>query len=185
MKKNGLLILTMIIACMMGCATNKAKTEQDEQKVKNASINIQLGMTYLERKDPQRAKGKLLRALDQAPHLPEAWYAMGYFLEKTGDAKKAGDYYLKAVELDPARGDVQNNYGTYLCRHSHYRESIEHFEKATKDNTYLDSASAYENAGLCALKIPDKVLAADFFRRALAQDPDRKLSMTELVRLTR
>lgn len=177
-------LLIIILLNLTSCATNKAKMEALEKSNRSASINIQLGMKYLERKDLQRSKTKFLLALQQAPQLPEAWYAMGYYLEATGDSKGAGKYYLKAVELKPYRGDVQNNYGTYLCRSHQYKEAIKHFELATKDPDYLDLASAYENAGLCSLKIPDKVLAARYFRQAIAQDPERKTSLKELVKLT-
>lgn len=185
MKIRKIGVLIWVILMLTACSTNKTTTESLEKNTKSAIINIQLGMKYLERKDLQRAKTKLLLALQQAPYLPESWYAMGYYLEATGDAKGADKYYLKAVKLQPQRGDVQNNYGTYLCRTGQYRKSIDHFKIATEDPDYLDLASAYENAGLCSLKIPDKKLAIYYFRQAVAQEPERRVSLNELAKLTK
>lgn len=166
------------------CACTAMGPTQDEaRQAKIAGINIQLGMAYLNKGDNQRAKQKLLYALQKDPKLPEAWYSMGYYLEKTGQKKEAQQYYLKAINLAPKRGDVQNNYGTYLCRSGYYQQSITHFLEATRDPQYLDLASAYENAGLCALKIPDKAQAKKYFNQALEQDPTRTVSMNELSKL--
>lgn len=168
--------------CLLSCATVKPSPDR-MNKIKLAEINIQLGMNYIERKDFQRAQHKLMTALDLAPELPESWYSMAYYFEKTGNIEEANTYYLKAISLTPTRGDVQNNYGTFLCRHHEYKKSIQYFEKAAKDKSYLDVASSYENAGLCALKIPNKKLAAFYFTLALKQDPKKETSKQELLKL--
>jgi len=157
--------------------------DNEDKKIATAKINTQLGMAYLERQEVQRAKQKLLIALDEAPTIPETWYSMAYFLESTGNNEEAGKYYLKAVELAPKRGDVQNNYGTYLCRKGEYKNSIQHFLLATKDPEYLDIGSAYENAGLCAMKSSNKKLATHYFTLALMQDPNRPVSTAQLAKL--
>lgn len=169
---------------LISCNTVKPTPEKID-KLKLAEINIQLGMNYIERKDFQRAQTKLMIALDLAPDLPEAWYSTAYYFEKTGNIEEANVYYLKSITLAPKRGDVQNNYGTFLCRHRDYKNAIKHFELATRDKGYLDIASSYENAGLCSLKIPDKQLAAYYFKQALAQDPGRTTAKQELEKLKR
>lgn len=157
--------------------------KDENKKIATAKINTQLGITYLEQNDVSRAKQKLLLALDEAPNIPETWYSMAYFLEITGDKAEASKYYLKSVEMAPSRGDVQNNYGTYLCRAGDYKGSIRHFLLAAKDPAYLDTASAYENAAFCAMKIPDNHLAIAYFKRAIAQDPRHSAAATELAKL--
>jgi type IV pilus assembly protein PilF len=141
-------------------------------------------MDYLQRKDIARAKQKLLFALKQDPNLPEAWYSMGYFLEATGDKVEAKKYYLHAVTLAPNQGAVQNNYGTFLCRNGEPKAAIQHFLLAVKDSDYLDTGAAYENAGLCALDIPNRNLATTYFNQAVRQDPNRPMSLMELAQLS-
>lgn len=171
------------VSLLIGCASTKTKEEENDRDriIKTAKINSQLGIAYLEKGNPQRAKQKLLIALSQAPHIPEPWYSMGYFLEATGDKAEAKTYYLKALAIAPNRGDVHNNYGTFLCRSGEYEESVQHFVLATRDLDYLDAGSAYENAGLCAMKIPDNKMAAHYFELALKQDPMRQLSLYKLA----
>lgn len=181
------IVISMVLVCLLSaCASsmsNTAKNEDQNQKIKTAKINAQLGIAYLERHNLQRSKQKLLLALEQAPSIPETWYSMAYFLEATGNKDDASIYYQKAIAVAPKRGDAQNNYGTFLCRNGDYRGAVEHFMVAVKDPTYLDPADAYENAGLCALKIPDKAMATKYFAQALQQDPARTVSERKLREL--
>lgn len=179
------IIMFVALFCLLSaCASvNSTNSEEQARKVKTAKINAQLGIAYLERRNLQRAKQKLLLALEQGPTIPEPWYSMAYFLEATGNKDDASIYYQKAISVAPTRGDAQNNYGTFLCRNGDYRGSIEHFMLAVKDPTYLDPADAYENAGLCALKIPDKTMATKYFSQALQQDPSRMVSERKLREL--
>jgi type IV pilus assembly protein PilF len=146
-----------------------------------AKINAQLGLAYLEQKNVQRAKLKLLLAMKQSPESPEPWYSMAYFLEATGNKSEARRHYLKAVQLAPLRGDVHNNYGTFLCHEGQYQESIKHFVIAANIPDYLDPAAAFENAGLCALKMSAYQQASGYFKQALARDPARTFSLLKLA----
>ncbi len=176
--------LVAFIVLLSGCSSLQKNSDIDEKKnTRIAEINIQLGVAYLQQGDVQRAKQKLLYALQTAPTLPEAWYSMAYFHEVTGHKDEAKIEYLKAIAIIPNRGDVHNNYGTFLCRNGNYLESIQEFVNAAKDPEYLEMPSAYENAGLCALKIPDTKLAIKYFSQALQGDPNREVSITELKKL--
>lgn len=170
---------------LTACSTGRTEnTSTESNKKENAAqINTRLGLAYLQRHDIQRAKQKLLMALDQDPALPEPWYAMAYLLQITGNNEQANKYYLKAIELAPGRGDTSNNYGTFLCRTGKYDDAIKQFIIATKDPKYLNTASAYENAGLCALKIPNNALAMQYFNRAIEEDPMRPTTLIELAQL--
>jgi type IV pilus assembly protein PilF len=148
-----------------------------------ADANIQLGIAYLQKKDVTLAKQKLLDALRVAPDNPAAWYAMGYYLEVTGNNTEANDYYLRAIKLAPKDGNALNNYGTFLCHTGKSKESISYFLAATQDLNYVDTGAAYENAGLCALNIPDLKLAEQYFLKALSNGPMRERSLTELAKI--
>jgi type IV pilus assembly protein PilF len=181
--KSKSIVATLLISLMAGCSTLGTQNSGDEKKKKIAEINIELGMGYLEQKDVQRAKQKFLAALESDASLPETQYSMAYFFEVTGNTEQANVYYLKAISLAPKRGDTQNNYGTYLCRIGEYRNSVEHFKTAVLDPNYLDMAGAYENAGLCALKIPDMNQALNYFNHAILQDANRPVSLMNAAEL--
>ncbi len=161
----------VILYGLMILLTACANTDSSVNKNHSASIiNAQLGLAYLARGNIPRAKEKLLLAQQQAPKDPVVWYSMGYFLENTGNSDAAEKAYLHAIALAPANGASKNNYGTFLCRQGRYQESIQYFLLATTDPHYLAVAEAYENAGRCALKIPNRDLAEKYLRMALAQN---------------
>src|SRR5438477_614238 len=83
---------------LVGCSTVDSGKEEANanKKIATAQINTQLGLAYLEKNDVQRAKQKLLTALNEAPSIPETWYSMAYFMETTGNIEEAKTDYLKA-----------------------------------------------------------------------------------------
>jgi type IV pilus assembly protein PilF len=172
--------LTLLFALIL-TACSSLMPQQDNNAA--ATANIQLGLAYLQQGNPILAKQKLLLALQQAPHHPAPWYSMGYFLQTRGDLQTAGGYYHRAVNIAPHDGAAQNNYGVFLCRTGHYREAVKHLLLAARSINYLHTANAYENAGICALKIPERKLALQYLQRAVAQDPHRTTAREQLRKL--
>ncbi|MDP1603784.1 MAG: type IV pilus biogenesis/stability protein PilW [Legionella sp.] len=173
--------LLFLQSCHYNAEEKAEKKALSEKRDDAASYNTQLGMGYLKQGDTPRAKRKLLMAMKLAPDSPEVNGAMAYYLEKTGDTTEAKKYYNKALLLAPKSGSSLNNYGTFLCRSGNYKEAEVYFLKAVKDESYVNSAGAYENAGLCASAIPDYPKAESYFVKALSQDSRRKQSLYELV----
>ncbi len=149
-----------------------------------ADYNVQLGMGYLEQGDVSRAKQKFLLAKEQGPQYSPAQQAMGYFYESTEEPKNAEKYYLKAIQLDPKSGSAHNNYGTFLCKQQRFKEADQQFMLAVQDPAYLKTAEAYENAGLCAMQIPDNAKASDYFQKAIAKDTKRSTAYLELAQIS-
>ena len=54
--------------------------------------------------------------------------------------------------------------------------------QAVKDQHYVNTSGAYENAGICSLAIPDYKKAKTYFSAALNHDPSRS-SLYELVKI--
>ncbi|NNM58490.1 MAG: type IV pilus biogenesis/stability protein PilW [Legionellales bacterium] len=145
-----------------------------------AVYNTQLGVGYLQEGNISRAKSKLLLAQKQDPNSPEVWSALAYFYEMTDNNTMADKYYLKAINLDPKKGSSLNNYGAFLCKKGQYQKSLTYFAEAVADPAYLNDASTYENAGLCAEEIPNKAAAQKFFMQALDNNPSLPTSTLEL-----
>jgi type IV pilus assembly protein PilF len=148
---------------------------------KAARLNIELGIGYLNKGQVPRAKTKFMRAMQLGPQLPETHYAYGYFQERTGDLLSAEKSYLKAITLSPKTGNAHNNYGAFLCRQAKYRQAEKEFLKAVADPSYLSTAEALENAGLCVLQIPDQQKAVEYFERTLRYDQNRPHALLELA----
>lgn len=171
---------------VLSCQSPHEKDEdlsfaQKKDLSKAASFNVQLGMGYLKQGNRSRAKKKLLTALKQQPNSPEVNAALGYYFEQTTELDQARSYYLKAINLSSHSGAQLNNYGTFLCRQGNYAEAEKYFLKAVADMQYVNTAAAYENAGLCSMEIPDLNKAKGYYIQALKHDPGRVESLRELV----
>lgn len=155
---------------------------------KAAKYNLQLGMGYLQQGDVERAKGKFLRAIDQAPYLPEAHYNIAHFYYLIDEQNQADKHFQQALyysknDLTGVAGTAHNNYGVFLCQTKRYVDAYEQFNLAINDSKYADTASAYENAGLCALKQGNKQQAKQYFDKALKQNPLSEKALLERAEL--
>lgn len=174
-KKAGLLFYVFLMACSQHVELMQAD--------KAAEANTKLGLAYLERDDYPRAHRKLLLALKIAPNSVNAHAAMGYFLEKTGQNKKAEEYYLQTIKLSPHDSAQKNNYGIFLCHIGQHKKAISYLLQAAGDIQYSNSGLAYENAGICAELKGDTKNSMIYFTRALQRNPKLKFALYEFVKL--
>lgn len=183
----GIFLIVILIIPLVACQKGDPERDEIDIKARNnkaSEINTQLGLSYLNQGDVQRAKRKLLTALEQAPKSPDVNGAVAYYFEKTGEKSKANEFYHKALSFSNNKGPQLNNYGAFLCRQGHYQQAESFFINATKDTHYVNTAGAFENAGLCALAVPNIAKAEFYFKKALEQDPKRQKSMIELMKIT-
>jgi type IV pilus assembly protein PilF len=148
-----------------------------------ADYNVQLGLAYLQAGDRLQAKEKLFAAERQRPNAASIKSAIAYYLEQIGEWEKAEAYHLQALQLDKHGGAVHNNYGRFLCQCARYHEAEVHFLEAIQDMHYVNTASAYENLGLCAMRIPDAVKAIHYLKVALKHNPQLAKSLLALAQL--
>lgn len=178
MKTYKIIIISAILF-FSGC-TGKNLSFQTMKLEEAAKTNIQLGLGYLKEGEPQRAKQKLLAAMQQAPHDPETYLAMAYYCMNVEEWEQANFFYQKALALSPHSSQAQNDYGIFLCRTGQYSMAIRYFLSAAQKPEYTKQADAYENAGLCALKIPDALAAQRYFKKALTYSAHRPISAARL-----
>lgn len=192
MYKNFSYLLLLLCVFIQACTPQEPENvdsskEQAIQKKtdlhKAAKYNAQLGLGYLKQGDRPRAKKKLLTALKQAPSSADVHAAMAYYFEHTQEIEQAKQHYLKSIALASHGGAQLNNYGAFLCRQGDYKNAEQYFLKAVKDVSYINTSAAYENAGLCSLAIPEYDKARTYFKSALNQDPSRRESLLELIKL--
>jgi len=183
------LSILVLAALLTASCQNTMQSSQHATKYnpKAAEYNIKLGLAYLQQGETERAKRKLLTALAQSPHSSDANGAMAYFLEVSGDIEPAKKYYLRAIKYGSQKGAANNNYGAFLCRRKAFLQAERYFLAAATDHNYVNTADAYENAGLCATQIPDKTMAMakakKYFKKALERSPKRENSIIELAEI--
>lgn len=175
----------IIFACcflLTACATHSMQKQTNYTQA--AKINTELGLDYLQEKQFDRAKEKLLLAQQQAPKNIQVLQALAYFYQTINENEQANYFYEQALNLDANNAVTLNNYGVFLCRQRKYQTAIKLFLKAAQVDDNLQPAAAYENAGLCAMKMPDRLQAKQYFSKALELDSSRQTSRLELKNLT-
>jgi len=76
-------------------------SEELGMNVPSAPIILQIGYSYLMKKDFDRALSFFEWNVEKDPESGEAQFSMGQVYEQKKEMKKAIGYYKKAVELDP------------------------------------------------------------------------------------
>jgi len=187
-----IIAISLLSIGLISCADSN-KTIKDEHAsleqestvdfYKAALLNVEMGEAYLAQGQIPRAKQKFIHALELKPKLPEAHTSIGFFYEKVGDLKEAEYHYKQAINYGSGKGRFYNNYGTFLCRQSRYKEADKAFNNAIKDKQYIKTAEVYENAGLCSLKEANLDKAQFYFKTAVDRDPNRSVASLELAAL--
>jgi type IV pilus assembly protein PilF len=183
MRKLAYLFSFLLCCGLVACSSNQETQPSTASNTEASQINVRLGLGYLQQGNYPRAKEKLLLAAQQNA-TQQSYGALAYYYERTKDNKLAADYYKKAIALNAKSGAPHNNYGAYLCRSGEYTAAEQQFQLAVADPKYINSASAYENAGLCALLIPDKVKAEMYLKKAIQQNPRLPKALHELAQLS-
>jgi type IV pilus assembly protein PilF len=176
----GLLLSFFLIT---GCASG-GNNKPENEKRKAAEANTSLGMQYMERGQYEVAFGKLKKAVAEDPGYAPGQTVLAILYERLGEDELAGKHYEKAYEADPKNGDVNNNYGAYLCQKGKTREAIGHFEKALEDPFYSTPAVAMVNAGTCELEAGNLADAELLLREALKRQPANPDGLLAMAKLT-
>jgi type IV pilus assembly protein PilF len=178
------LILAMVVLLLTACAGSPSNnSDKPDNRQKAAETNTALGMEYMERGQYEVALGKLKKALRAEPDYAPAHTVTAVLYERIGEDELAGKHYRMAYESAPSNGDVNNNYGVYLCQNGKSAQALDHFERALDDPFYRSPSVALTNAGSCALNAGDPVSADGYLRRALKIDPDFPDALISMVRL--
>lgn len=170
-----ILILTTLVF-LAACVSTDDKSEQDARKA--AETNTALGRNYMDRGQYEIALEKLKRAIAHDKTYAPAHTLLGILYETIGETEEAGREYRKAVEYAPKNGEVNNNYGAYLCATGKRDAAEKYFLVAVDDPFYPTPAIALSNAGSCALARGDLDKAETFLRQSL--DYDNKLGSSLL-----
>ena len=175
-----LLLVTLLLG---GCAGSQSADEPSSAR-KAAEFNTSLGLEYMNRDQYEIALGKLKKAVREDPDYAPAHTVLAVLYDRIGEGQLAGRHYRLAYEADPGDGDVNNNYGQYLCKTGKADEAVEHFMQALDDPFYSSPMVALTNAGTCRMGEGDMAAAEDYLRRALqleAQFPDALIAMAGLT----
>ncbi len=123
---------------------------------KNAEAWCQLGICYLETRQPDLAIEALTRAVRAAPEHATAHYVLGNAYGTTGQLERAAACYRRALEIDPRHAKAEE----FLIKAESLLESRQHYRTGLKllysaDPTAQDLNQALRNLIQSAAIFPD------------------------------
>lgn len=181
--KNILLLSSFLIA-LIGCTTTTSTDSSTSPNKKAAEINTELGVNYLSRGELELADKKLRRALQQDPSSSTTNWVFALLQERLGENEVAEKHFRKAISIDPKDSRAHNNYGTFLCNQNRIQEAEKEFLLAIENPLYAQADSAYANAGICILKIPDKVKAEEYFQKSLQINSAQRSALYQMAKIS-
>lgn len=168
MKRALLAVFVLALAACGGGVKSDVKGANPQEA---ARINTQMGIDYYSRGDADLALEKLKRAVQQDPNLVIAHSTLALVYVALGNDKLAEKSYRKALSLDSDNGDVDNNFGVFLCARNRALEAEKYFTAAAQSRKYATPAAAWTNAGVCLRDIePER--SERYFRAALEINPN-------------
>jgi type IV pilus assembly protein PilF len=173
------LLFLFVFALLSACASSPGDAPQGKN-TEAAEFNVQLGIEYFGKGEYELADEKLRRALKQDPRSATAHWVFALLQQRLGEIDVAEKHFRKAISLDPKDSRAHNNYGTFLCNQNRIPEAEKEFLSAVKNPLYSEAASAYANAGICLLKVSDKVKAEEYFLKSLGRNASERSALYQM-----
>lgn len=183
-------VISLIFASGCQIAGQSAESRfAHEQPAENyvnspAYLNVQLGILYMQEGELGTALEKLQKALRQNPDLAVAHNTIAVLYEKMGENSLAKRHYEQSIQLDSNDSKLRNNYGQYLCRHGSELKAIKQFDIAAANPLYRTTHLPLANAGLCALRINEDIMAESYLRQALEKSPKLLPALVGMIRVS-
>jgi len=172
--------LLLLVLLLTACVTTGGEDEESNNR-KAAETNTSLGQGYMQRGQYEIALEKLKRAVAYDVSYAPAHTVLAVLYETIGELELAEKEYAAAVKYDPGDGDMNNNYGAFLCRVGKGKGAEKYFLTAVKDPFYSTPEVAYSNAGNCAIEQGDLDKADTFLRQSLEYNDKLPLTLISMA----
>lgn len=145
-----------------------------------ARVHTDLAAAYFERGNMGVALEELRIAVAADPSYAPAHSLFGLVYLDLREEKLAAQSFERALSLAPTDGDINHNYGVFLCQTKREPESVKYFMQAIKNPLYAAPWRSYSAAGVCTLRTNNVKDAEQYFERALRLAPDEPASLLNL-----
>lgn len=153
------------------------------EKAERARARLELAAAYYRSGQMAIALEETGRALELDPRNAAAYGFQGLIYNELGDRAQAESSFARALQIEPANPDINNNYGWLLCRNGRPLDSIAYFDRAIRDPLYATPARALQNAGSCLAALKDWAGAEAYLRRAYELEPGNPNVQYEAARV--
>jgi type IV pilus assembly protein PilF len=170
----GMLCVLLAAGCAQKSYTDLSQQPQaDENNTqRRVRLHTELAAGYYSRGQYEVALQELNDAAKLDSNSAPAHNVAGLIYMELKEDARADSEFQRAVQLAPGDGDIRNNYGWFLCQKNREKQSLEQFELAVRNPLYHTPEVALVNAGLCSARIGEIKAAEDYYRRALAAQPN-------------
>ncbi len=145
-----------------------------------ARAHTELASAYFQRGNMGVALEELRIAAAADPGYAPAHSMLGLVYMELREEPLAAQSFERALRLSPNDGDINHNYGWFLCQTKREPDSIKYFLQAVRNPLYATPWRSYTAAGVCTLRTPDTKDAEQFFERALKMEPDEPAALLNL-----
>jgi type IV pilus assembly protein PilF len=168
----GIVVLAAVML-VSGCASTAERPQPRPDAARQAAqVNTSLGREYMARGQFEVALEKLKKAIAADPGYGPGHTLIAILYERIGELDRAGKHYREAVAINPDNGDVNNNYGVFLCGRGQATEAEPYFLQAVRDPFYSTPEIAFANAGSCMMEANDLEKAEKYLRRSIEYNND-------------
>lgn len=174
---------TTVVDGQVVAQTSGPSANAPRENAERARARLQLAAAYYRNGQLGIALEEGKRALELDPRQAATLGFLGLVYNDLGERTQAEDSFRRALAIEPANPDLNNNYGWFLCRNAQQRESIQYFERAARDPLYATPARALQNAGACLAAIKDWSGAAGLLKRAFEIEPGNPSVLYDATRV--
>jgi type IV pilus assembly protein PilF len=145
-----------------------------------ARSHTELAAAYYQRGNLGVALDELRIATAADPSYAPAHSLLGLVHMDLREESLAAQSFERALSLAPNDGDINHNYGMFLCQTKREPDSIKYFMQAVKNPLYGTPSRSYSAAGVCTLRTGNPKEAEQYFERALRLQPDEPAALLNL-----
>lgn len=144
---------SFVLAVMLLSGCIKQPLQPSVEASEQVSVQLELGVAYLEKERLDLARQHLQKALNHATPEMAQWsrihYALALIEMRTVNNRVAEYHFQQALDNHSRYPDAENGYGVLLCRQGRVAEAENHFLRAINDPQYATPEVAENNRKAC------------------------------------
>lgn len=183
-KRRSIVAAGFAVAALGACALLPEGVKDRMGNSEKASLNLQMGVRYMDLGMLDIAKEKLELAESLDSSNPETQNALAVFYERIKDFEQADDHYKSALNKDPENIGTKNNYGRFLCEHGDHAKGVALLRESLDSPMNNRSWLALTNLGVCMLRQNDIERAEGYFRQALLLNAGYATALQEMQKIS-
>lgn len=180
-----LCLLVVICTLLTGCSglSEQNTVLPDSKKSRIIHAYTEMGFAYLQQNNRERARRSFVKVLALDHDNADGLHGMALIYQAEGEDALAEEHFLQALAESDGFSVARNNFAAFLYGKARYNEACEQLQRTVADTLYSRRRQAFENLGLCWLKLERWQDAEQAFSSALRLAPDSSVALLELAAL--